>query len=414
MTMTSDPLFGGIKVLDVATFIAGPGAAVVLSDFGADVIKVEQPGTGDMQRLLASLPPNPRAHANYAWHQTNRNKRGMAVDLKSPGGTEILQRLVTWADVLITNYPHAAREKLHLTYDEVAAWNPRIVYADFTGFGNAGPDAALPGFDVTAYWARSGLLAMTRDAGAPPTVPVEGSGDYPSAMGLYAAIVTGLYFRERTGRGTCVGTSLLAEGIWAGSTMVSGALAGGKFYGLHDRQQPPNPLINPYATADGRWLMLVTSPPHAPGLANAIGHPELLEDPRFTSPQAVAQNSRALTEILHRAFASQPLAHWKRALDRERITYAVIQTPDEAAADPQLRPNDIVVPLEGVAGLDSTISSPITVLASPKVPARRAPGLGEHNDEVLAELGFSRAEVDDFRSAGVIPPAAVLRKGRAA
>lgn len=405
--MTSDSLFAGVKVLDVASFIAGPAAAAVLSDFGADVIKVEPPGAGDLQRILASVPPNPRAHANYAWHQTNHNKRGMAIDLKSPAGTEILQRLIKWADVLITNYPHAARTKLHLTYDEVAAWNPRIVYADLTGFGDAGPDAALPGFDVTAYWARTGLLAMTRDAGSPPTVPVEGSGDYATAMGLYSAIVTGLYHRERTGRGTRVGTSLLAAGIWATGTLVSGALAGGTFYGLHDRKQPPNPLINPYATADDRWLMLVASPPHWPGLANATGHPELVKDPRFTDPQAIAQNSRALTQILDRAFASQPLAHWKQALDQARITYGIVQTPQEAAGDPQLRANNIVVPLEGAGELDSTISSPITVLASPKVPARRGPGLGEHNDEVLAELGFSPGDIDNFRSGGVIPPVAV-------
>ncbi|WP_205825449.1 CoA transferase [Microbispora catharanthi] len=134
--MTNDAVFTGVKVLDVASFIAGPAAATVLSDFGADVIKVEPPGAGDPQRRLALVPPNPRAHANYAWHQTNRNKRGIAVDLKSPAGARILERLVKWADVLITNYPHAVRERLHLTYDEVAEWNPLIIYADFTGFGN--------------------------------------------------------------------------------------------------------------------------------------------------------------------------------------------------------------------------------------------------------------------------------------
>ncbi|GAA4064996.1 MULTISPECIES: CaiB/BaiF CoA transferase family protein [Actinomadura] len=404
--MTNDPVFSGVKVLDIASYIAGPAAATVLADFGADVVKVEPPGTGDPQRRLAFAPPNPRAEANYAWHLTNRDKRGMAVDLKSPGGTRILERLVTWADVLVTNYPHAVRTRLHLTYDEVAAWNPRIVYADFTGFGNAGPDAALPGFDMTAYWARSGLLAMTRDADAPPTLPVEGSGDYVSAMGLYSAIVTGLYHRERTGRGTCVGTSLLAHGVWATGTLVSGALAGGEFYGLHDRRESPNPLINLYATADDRWLMLVVAAPRWPRLANAIGRPELLEDPRFTDVPRITENSRALTRILDEVFAGRPLADWKRVFDQARITYGAVQTPQEAAADPQLEANDIVVPLEGVERLDSTISSPITVHASPKTPPRRAPGLGEHNDEVLTELGFSPDEVADFRSSGAIPPAA--------
>src|SRR5215469_5624868 len=404
--MSNDSSFAGLKVLDVASFIAGPAAAAVLSDFGADVIKVEPPGAGDMQRILASLPPNPRAHANYAWHQANRNKRGMAINLKSPEGTEILKRLVKWADVLVTNYPATAREKLHLTYEEVASWNPRIIYADVTGFGSAGPDAARPGFDVTAYWARSGLLAMTRDAGAPPTLPVEGSGAFATATALYSAIVTGLYYRERTGRGTHVGTSLLAEGIWAAGMLVSGALAGGTFYGLHDRQQPPNPLINPYETADGRWLVLVASPPHWPGLAHVIGQADLIKDPRFADPEAMAHNSRALTELLDKAFASQPLAHWEEVLDQARITYGIVQTPQEAASDPQLKDNDIVVPLQGVDDLDATISSPITVLASPKVPARGAPGLGDHNGGILAGLGFSAQEIADFRSAGAIPPVA--------
>ena len=170
----------------------------------------------------------------------NRNKRGMAVDLKSEGGTEILKRLVEWADVLITNFPHGTREALHLGYEEVSGWNPRIIYADITGFGDAGPDARLPGFDLTAFWSRSGLLASTRDAGAPPTSPPWGSGDYTSATAIYAAITTALYHRERTGWGANVGTSLLATGVWATGTLVSAALAGGKPYELHDRTAPVN------------------------------------------------------------------------------------------------------------------------------------------------------------------------------
>jgi crotonobetainyl-CoA:carnitine CoA-transferase CaiB-like acyl-CoA transferase len=403
-----DQVFAGVKVLDVASFIAGPAAATVLSDFGAEVIKVEPPGLGDLQRMLSFVPPNPRAEANYAWHLTNRNKRGMAIDLKSERGTEILERLVRWADVVITNYPHGTRERLHLGYEQVSAWNPRVIYADVTGFGDAGPDAHLPGFDLTAYWARSGLLAMTRDAGAPPTVPVPGSGDYATAMGLYSAIVTGLYVRERTGRGTSVGTSLLAEGVWATGTLVAGALAGGEFYGPHDRKAPSNPLINPYQSSDGLWFMLVASPPHWPALAKAVGHPELPEDPRFADPRSLVQNTRALAEILDTEFRSQPLSHWKEVLDAARITYGLVQTPEEAAHDPQLRANDIVVPLDGAGELEFTVSSPITVRGSSKVPAARAPQLGEHNDEILAELGFSTDEIDEFRAGGAIPAAAGL------
>jgi formyl-CoA transferase len=412
MMMATESVFAGLKVLDVASFIAGPAAAVVLSDFGAEVIKVEPPGSGDLQRMLGSVPPSPRAHANYNWQLANRNKRGMAIDLKSPGGTTILKRLVEWADVVITNFPHGTREKLHLGYAEVSGWNPRVIYADITGFGDAGPDAMLPGFDVTAYWSRSGLLASTRDAGAPPTVPVFGSGDYMAAIGIYSAIVTALYQRERTGMGANVGTSLLAEGVWATGTLVAGALAGGKSFGLHDRTAPVNPLINPYRSADGQWFMLVASPPHWPGLAKAVGHPELLKDPRFADLDGFAKNSAVLSGLLDAEFRSQPLAHWKEVLDRERITYSVIQTPEETATDPQLRANDIVVPLEGVSGLEYTVNSPITLRGMSKVPAKRAPELGEHNDEVLAELGFSTEEIEGLRATGAIPGAPKLEAAR--
>src|SRR2546427_303286 len=185
--MMSDNIFSGLKVVDLASFIAGPSAAVILSDFGADVIKVEPP-TGDLWRFVYKVPPQPRAKDNYLWHLNNRNKRGMAVDLKSPDAVKILERLVRWADVMIVNTPHPARKRLKLEYDDVAAWNPRLIYADLTGYGDKGPDANLPGFDITAYWARSGLLSLTRDAGAPPTLPVAGSGDHATAVGIYSAI----------------------------------------------------------------------------------------------------------------------------------------------------------------------------------------------------------------------------------
>src|SRR6201988_5407909 len=201
--MASDNIFSGLKVVDLASFVAGPGAAVILSDFGSDVIKVEPP-SGDMWRIVFKVPPQPRANENYLWHLDNRNKRGLALDLKSPNAAEVLERLVKWADVLVVNTPPPARKRLKLEYEDVVQWNSRLIYADVTGFGEKGPDAALPGFDITAYWARSGLLSMTREAGQPPTWPVAGSGDKASAVGLYSAIVTARYRRERTGKGAYV------------------------------------------------------------------------------------------------------------------------------------------------------------------------------------------------------------------
>ena len=400
--MASDNIFSGLKVVDLASFIAGPGAAVMLSDFGADVIKVEPP-TGDTWRIGYKIPPQPRAKDNYPWHLNNRNKRGLALDLKSPQAGEILERLVKWADVLIVNTPHPARKKLKLEYEDVVQWNPRLIYADVTGYGDKGPDAALPGFDITSYWARSGLLSMTRDAGAPPTLPVAGSGDHATAVALFSAIVTGLYRRERTGKGSYVTTSLLAAGVWAGGVAVQAALVDATFYPLHDRLNPPNATFNVYRTSDDNWFLIVVTPDHWPGLAKAIGRPDLLTDPRFADPAKQLANASQLTAILDELFATQPMAHWQEVLDQAHITFGVVQAPGAVVTDPQLRANDIVVPLQGAGGnLSSTISSPIQVHDVAKVPARRAPELGEHNEEILKQLGFDTQEIDGLRASGTV------------
>ena len=373
--MATENIFSGLKVIDLASFIAGPGAATILSDFGAEVIKVEPPGIGDTYRLVYKMPPQPAANDNYCWHLDNRNKRGLALDLKSPDAREVLERLVQWADVLIVNFPPPVRKRLKLTYEDVAPWNPQLIYADLSGYGDDGPDANLPGFDITAYWARSGLLALTRDAGAPPTLPPSGSGDHATAVGLYAAIVTALYRREQTGKGSHVTTSLVAEGAWSCSMYIQAALCGAKFFPLHDRMNPPNPIINVYRTSDDHWFLIVVQAKDWPSLAKAAGLPDLISDVRFADEKARVANAPQLTEILDRAFASQSLAHWSSALDQANVTYGVVRHPSEATTDAQLLANDIIVPLEGAGeNLTQTISSPIKIHGVRKVPARTSPG----------------------------------------
>jgi crotonobetainyl-CoA:carnitine CoA-transferase CaiB-like acyl-CoA transferase len=399
----NDNIFSGLKVVDFASFIAGPSAAVILSDFGADVIKVEPP-TGDMWRIGHKIPPQPQAQDPYPFHLANRNKRGITLDLKSPSARQVLERLVRWADVLIVNTPHPARTHLQLEYDDVARWNPRLIYADVTGFGDKGPDANLPGFDITSFWARSGLLSMTRDAGAPPTWPVAGSGDNATAVGLYAAIVTALYRRERTGQGSYVTTSLLAEGVWSASVSIQAALCEAKFFGPHDRKNPANAALNVYRASDGTWFVLLVTPDKVAAVAKAIGRPDLLTDPRFSDPAKLIQNMSQLTAILDDVFGSQPMTHWYEVFNGAHVTFGAVRGPQEVIDDPQLRANDIIVPLEGAGGkLKSTVSSPIQVHGVTKVPAKRAPALGEHNEQVLEQLGFSATEIEGFRASRAIP-----------
>jgi crotonobetainyl-CoA:carnitine CoA-transferase CaiB-like acyl-CoA transferase len=401
--LATENIFSGLKVVDLSSFVAGPGAAVILSDFGADVIKVEPP-KGELWRLANRVQAYvPMAKDAYPWHLNNRNKRGLALDLKSRDAGKILERLVKWADVLIVNTPHPARKKLKLEYDDVAQWNSRLIYADLTGYGEKGPDANLPGFDVTSYWSRSGLLSLMHDAGGSPTLPFGGTGDSPTAVGLFAAIVTGLYRRERTGKGSYVTTSLLAEGVWSASIAIQAALCEAKFAPQHDRKNPANAAMNIYKSSDDIWFLLVVSPEKIPAFAEGIGRADLLKDPRFADLAKLTTNMGQLTTILDEIFSAQPMAHWREVLDKANITYGMVQNPHDVIKDPQLIENGIVVPLAGAGGnLKNTISSPIQVHGVTKVPAKRAPELGEHNEEILKDLGFDSKEIDGLRMSGTL------------
>ena len=402
-----DNIFSGLKVLDVASFIAGPAAATILSDFGADVIKIEPPGFGDPYRAVTRIPPYPPAKASYTWQLNNRNKRSLALNLKSPAAKEILAKLVAETDVLVTNFPPHVKTSLGLAYDTVSAINPRLIYADLTGYGEKGPDADKPGFDMTAYWGATGLMDVTHDAGSPPTLPIPGIGDHATASTLFSAIVTGLYRRERTGLGSHVTTSLLAEGIWAASDWIEAALNGAKFYPQHDRKVPPNALLNPYCTSDNRWILLLSAQEKDwPGFVQAIGQPQLLEDPRFAETRQRAANAPQLVEVLDALFATQPLNYWRDTLDKGRVIFGVVRTLEETAHDPQALANDIIVPLaEPTAAATHTVNSPMQVVGVQKAQPRRAPDVGEHTRAILSGLGFSEADIHNLEADGVVSAA---------
>src|SRR5438445_4283831 len=253
----TERIFDGLKVIDCASFIAGPAAATVMSDFGAEVIKIEPPGSGDPYRRRATPSLGPGLKGNPGFELDGRNKKSLALDLRTSAGQAVLRRLVTQADVFITNYPPPVRRRLGITYDDLMPVNTRLIYASFSGYGEVGPEADKPGFDATAWWARTGLMHLVR-AGEEvnPARSLPGMGDHPSALGTYGAIVTALYQREKTGKGNYVGSSLLANGLWANACSVQAALCGDEVRPQPPRHEALSALRVHYQCRDGRWLLL--------------------------------------------------------------------------------------------------------------------------------------------------------------
>lgn len=395
----------GIMVLDVGSFIAGPAAATVMSDFGAEVIKVEPPGTGDPYRDLLRLPGMPLSEHNYPWLLDSRNKKSLALDLKVPEGREALLTLVARADVYLTNYPPEVLGRLRLAWEDLSAVNPRLVYASLTGYGEVGEEANKPGFDVNAWWARSAMMDLVRQSNGPPASSMPGMGDHPTSVALFGAIMLGLFQRERTGRGTKVSTSLMANGAWANSVLIQGMLAGAAFVGRPPRERALNALINFYQCRDGRWfsLTMLREEKDWERFARSIDRPDLIADPRFVTAEARHERSEALVRILDEVFAQRDWAEWRSAMEAHGVTFGAINRVEDLRDDGQMAATGVFVPLEdaGIPGL-RTVMSPISVAGQEKVPPARAPELGEHTEEVLRRAGFDDAALARLRAAGAI------------
>jgi crotonobetainyl-CoA:carnitine CoA-transferase CaiB-like acyl-CoA transferase len=387
-------LFSDLLVIDCASFIAGPAAATVLSDYGARVIKIEPPVIGDAYRNLFRLRGTPD-DVDYFWALDSRNKESLALDLRRPEALAVLQTLVRKADVFITNIPFPARERLGVRAQDLMPLNKRLIYASLSPYGEQGPERDRTGFDATVWWARSGLMDMVR-AGAEiePAVSMPGMGDHPTAMAMYGAIVTALYKRQMTGEGSEVSTSLLSNGLWANGCQVQAVLCG---YEL--MQRPPRgyrgALNETFRTADDRHLLIASTNPARdwPLLAKAMGHAEWLEDERFATPEARMMNSPALVALFDELFAQQPFEHWAKVLHDGDVTFGIVGQVYDHLADDQIEANGLFPEFVDGDGL-RTVDSPFQIEGETKAAPRMAPGIGSHTRELLAELGCSAAEVE--------------------
>ena len=396
-------IFEGLKVIDCGSFIAAPTAATLLGDFGADVIKIEPPGAGDAGRVLPRLPGMPKSDHPYAWLLDNRGKRGLALDLSKPEAQAVLHRLAAQADVFITNYPLAVRKKLAIDHERIAALNPRLVYASFTGYGETGAEAAKPGFDATAYWARSGLMDMVRsDASTPPARALAGMGDHPSGVSLFAAIAMALYQRERSGRGALVGSSLIANGIWSNGVMAQAALCGATFTPRPPREKLFNALSCHYRCRDGRWLLLtiVNEQRDWATVARCLGRGDLVDDPRYAMQADRFARSAELIAQFDLAFEERDRDDWRKLLDEAGIVFECVAEMSDLPADQQMRDAGVLLPFEDSEML--TIASPFYVAGTDQVKPRKAPGVGEHSDQILREAGYDAAAIAQLRAAKAV------------
>jgi formyl-CoA transferase len=372
-----------------------------MGDFGADVIKIEPPGEGDLYRSLHTRPGSPKGPADYAWMLDSRNKRGLALDLKAPGGHEVLCRLVKSADVFVTNMPLPVRRRLKVGYEHLGPLNPRLIYASFTAYGESGPEADKTGFDSTAYWARSGLMDVVRpDENAIPARSAPGMGDHPSAVALYGAIVTALYRRERCGKGGQVSSSLVANGLWSNSYFVQAKLIGSEFPPRPPRTHAINPLSNSYRCKDGRWFILsmVNETRQFAPFMECIGLSDLI--PRFELQANRQKHSPELVAIYDKLFAGKTLAEWRKILDDAGITFGMVGTLDDIVHDEQARHAGAIVRFAD--GSAETVSSPFNLDGETKRQPDPAPNIGQHTDEILREYGYDDAEIRRLREAKAV------------
>ena len=399
----------GIRVLEVAQWWFVPAAGAVLADWGADVIKVEHPVSGDPQRGLMSsgLIPGGGSGPDFMMEQSNRGKRSVGIDLATEGGRDLLLELARTSDVFLTNFLPDARDKLRINLEDIRAVNPNIIYVRGHGQGTKGPDAGRGGYDAASFWSRGGIgAALTPGDATGPVMQKAAFGDSIGAMTVAGGIAAALLDRERTGVARVVDVSLLGTAMWVlapdiGLSKMLGfdlPAAGG------NRAMNPNPLVNSFKTGDGRWMtvILLQADKFWPSFCEHLGVPELIDDPRFANATVRAENRAECVELLDKAFASKTLEEWKVALASFDGVWAPMQKASELYDDPQAVANGYLPELEGDDG------NPFAVVASPvqfdETPfeLNRSPAHGQHTEEILLELGLDWEAIIAHKESGAV------------
>jgi formyl-CoA transferase len=345
----------------------------------------------------------PVSEVNYCFVLDGRNKRSVALNLADAAGRDALLRLVETADVFITNYQPSVLDKLRLNYEDLSPLNPRLIYAQATGYGEQGEEIEKPGFDMTAFWARSGLMDAVHDAMSDPALSVAGMGDHPSAMIVFGAVMLALYQRERTGRGAKVSTSLMASGAWANSCLIQAALCSATEYSRGTRASAFNPLVNHYVSRDQKRFIfcLIQAEKDWPNLCKAIDCAELITDPLYATGEARVENAARLIAVFDRAFAEKDMEAWAEIFAAHDLAWSPVKTIEEVSRDPQMEANQVFVDFDHPQhGRLRTVNSPFFIEGAKKAMPRAAPDVGEHTFEIMRELGFADHQIEEMIKRG--------------
>ena len=399
-------VLSGIRVVELAAWTFVPAAGAVLADWGADVIKIEHPETGDPQRGLinSGLLPGARG-VNHFVEQPNRGKRSIGLDTSSPEGRELLMKLIETADVFLTNLLPDSRRRMGIDVDQVRARNPKIIYARGHGYGTKGEEATRGGYDLAAYWARGGIgMGYATDDGSYPPLQLPAFGDVYGGLTIAAGIVGALVKRERTGEPSTVDVSLLSAAIWQLGPDIVGAGVTGQDRPKFQLEEMPNPAVNMYETRDGRFVafVLLQADRFWADFCTRLGRPDLISDERFAAAPVRFENRKECIAELRAIFAAEDLAHWEKSFAGFEGVWDVMRTAREIHDDPQVIANGYLPRTIDNNGNEFALAgSPVQFDETP-LALRCAPGHGEHTDAILAELGYDEEQIIDFKIKSVV------------